>query len=188
VTNLLRAWVNGECAASDRLLPIIYEELHRLASFHMRNERPDHTWSPTELISEAYLRLIGGAELEFTDRAHFFAIASRSMRQILVDYARRRGASKRGAGIRPVELDETLIPAGGSWDILMVEEALKKLAKFDERKARVTELYYFGGLTQEQIAVACNIHVNTVARDLQFSAGWFREHLHGNVDDCQSDS
>jgi RNA polymerase sigma-70 factor, ECF subfamily len=180
VTNLLRAWAKGELAASDQLLPIIYGELHRLASFHMRNERRDHTWSPTELISEAYLRLIGGAELEFADRAHFFAIASRSMRQILVDHARSRGASKRGAGVRPVELDETRIAAARPWDIIMVDEALEKLAKFDERKARVTELYYFGGLTQEQIAAACNVHVNTVARDLQFSAAWFREHLDDN--------
>ena len=180
VTRLLRAWVKGEQATSDRLLPIIYDELHRLASFHMRNERPDHTWSPTELISEAYLRLVGGADLEFADRAHFFAIASRSMRQILVDHARKRGASKRGSGVRPVELDETCIAADRPWDILKVDEALEQLAKLDERKARVTELYYFGGLTQEQIAVACNVHVNTVARDLQFSSAWFREHLDDN--------
>jgi RNA polymerase sigma factor (TIGR02999 family) len=181
VTNLLRAWVKGERAAFDQLFPIIYDELYRLAAFHMRNERPDHTLGPTELISEAYLRLVGGADLEFADRAHFFAIASRSMRQILVDYARKRGASKRGSGVRPLELDETRVATDRPWDILALDEALEKLAKFDERKAQITELYYFGGLTQEQIAVACKVHVNTVARDLQFSAAWLRDHLHGEA-------
>jgi RNA polymerase sigma-70 factor, ECF subfamily len=176
LTTLLRAWRQGDRAAFDAIAPVIYAELRRLATFHLRGERPGHTFGPTELISEAYLRLAGGA-LEFHDRAHFFAIASRSMRQILVDHARRRCAEKRGAGERPVELDETRVAVERPSELVALDDALEELAEFDARKARITELHYFGGLTQEEIAAVCDVHTNTVARDLRLAQAWLRTRL-----------
>jgi RNA polymerase sigma factor (TIGR02999 family) len=176
LTNLLRAWRSGDKAAFDEIGPMIYDELRRLAAFHLRGERPGHTFGPTDLIAEAYLRMAGGP-LEFQDRAHFFAIASRSMRQILVDHARKRCADKRGAGERPVELDETRVAIERPFELVALDDALEELAKFDQRKARITELHYFGGLTQEEIAVVCEVHVNTVARDLRLSEAWLRTQL-----------
>ena len=177
LTSLLRAWQRGERAAFDAIVPMVYEELHRLSAFHLRGERPDITFTPTDLISEAYLRLAEGTQLEFNDRAHFFAIASRCMRQILVDHARKRGAKKRGAGERPAEFDETRVAIDRPAELVALDEALDELAAFDERKARIIELHYFGGLTQDQIAAVCGVHVNTVARDLRLAAAWLRTRL-----------
>ncbi len=181
LTNLLRAWRQGDRAAFDEIAPLIYDELRRLAAFHLRGERPGHTFSPTDLISEVYLRLAGGTQLEFNDRVHFFAIASRNMRQILVDHARKRCADKRGAGERPLELDETRISTERPWELVALDDALVELAKFDERKARVIELHYFGGLTQEEISAVCEIHVNTVSRDIRFSEAWLRRQLRAEM-------
>lgn len=177
LTTLLRAWRQGDRAAFDQIAPVIYDELRRLAAFHLRGERPGHTFGPTELISEAYLRLVGSAQLDFHDRAHFFAIASRNMRQILVDHARKRTADKRGGGERPVELDETQVAIERPEALIALDRALEELTKFDERKARITELHYFGGLTQEEIAAVCDVSVNTVARDLRSSEAWLRTQL-----------
>jgi RNA polymerase sigma factor (TIGR02999 family) len=177
LTALLRAWRQGDRAAFDQIAPLIYDELRRLAAFHLRGERPGHTFGPTDLINEAYLKLARGEQLEFHDRAHFFAIASRSMRQILVDHARKRCAEKRGAGERPVEFDETRVSTDRPGDLVALDDALEELAKVDERKARITELHYFGGLTQDEIAAVCDVHVNTVARDLRLSEAWLRSHL-----------
>jgi RNA polymerase sigma factor (TIGR02999 family) len=177
LTVLLRAWRQGDRAAFDRIVPLIYDELRQLASFHLRGERPGHTFGPTDLISEAYLRLAGGVELEFNDRVHFFAIASRNMRQILVEHARKRCAKKRGAGEPLLELDEARIATDRPWVLIALDEALDELAKFDERKARVIELHYFGGLTHAEIAEFCAIHVNTVARDLRLAEAWLRRQL-----------
>ena len=177
LTELLRAWRGGDRDAFDQVAPMIYDELRRIAAFHLRGERPDHTFGPTELISEAYLRLVGAVQLEFHDRAHFFAIASRSMRQILVDHARKRCADKRGAGERPVQLDETLVAVDRPWELVALDDALEELAKLDERKARVTELHYFGGLTQDEIAAVCDVHINTVARDLRLAEAWLRSRM-----------
>ena len=177
LTELLRAWRNGDRTAFDRVAPLIYDELRRIAAFHLRGERPGHTFGPTELISEAYLRLAGAAQLEVHDRAHFFAIASRSMRQILVDHARKRCADKRGAGERPIELDETVVAVDRPWELVALDDALEELAQLDERKARVTELHYFGGLTQDEIAAVCEVHVNTVARDLRLAEAWLRSRM-----------
>ena len=181
LTSLLRAWQRGDRAAFDEIVPLIYDEPRRLAAFHLRGERQGHTFGPTDLISEAYLRLAGGAQLEFKDRAHFFAIASRSMRQILVDHARKRCAEKRGAGERPAEFDETRVAIDRPWELVALDDALDELSKFDERKARVTELHYFGGLTQEEIAAVCDVHVNTVARDLRLAEAWLRSRLRGDA-------
>jgi len=181
LTNLLRAWRQGDRAAFDEMAPLIYDELRRMAAFHLRGERPGHTFSPTDLISEVYLRLAGDTQLEFNDRVHFFAIASRNMRQILVDHARKRCADKRGAGERPLELDETRISTDRPWELVALDDALVELAKFDERKARVIELHYFGGLTQEEISTVCEIHVNTVSRDIRFSEAWLRRQLRAEM-------
>jgi RNA polymerase sigma factor (TIGR02999 family) len=177
LTHMLRAWQRGDRAAFDQIAPLIFDELRRIAAFHLRGERPDHTFSPTDLISEAYLRLAGSETLEFKDRAHFFAIASRCMRQILVDHARKRCADKRGAGERPAELDETRVAVDRPWELVALDDALDALAKLDERKARMTELHYFGGLTQDEIAAVCEVHVNTVARDLRLAAAWLRSRM-----------
>ena len=177
LTVLLRAWRGGDRAAFDALAPLIYNELRRLADFHLRGERPGHTFSPTDLVSEAYLRLVGADHPEFADRAHFFAIASRNMRQILVDHARKRCAEKRGGGERPVELTEARVATERPWELVALDEALEALAKFDERKARVIELHYFGGLTHDEIATVCEIHANTVARDLRVGEAWMRQQL-----------
>jgi RNA polymerase sigma-70 factor, ECF subfamily len=181
LTELLRAWRRGDRAVFDEIAPLIYDELRRLAIFHLRRERPGHTFTPTELISEAYLRLVGSAELELHSRAHFFAIASRSMRQILVDHARRRCAEKRGGGNDPVAFDEMLVTTDRPWELVALDDALVDLAKFDERKARITEMHYFGGLTQEEIAAVCDLHVNTVSRDLRLSQAWLRARLSGGT-------
>jgi RNA polymerase sigma factor (TIGR02999 family) len=180
VTTLLRAWgQRGDRAAFEKIWPLIYDELNRLAVRLLRHEREGQTLAPTDLIHEAYLRLSGGIQLELNDRAHFFAIAARCMRQILVDRARRRSAGKRGSGKRPATLDETRLATEQhqDWDIVALDGALGKLAEFDERKARVVELHFFGGMTQVEIAAVCDIHVNTVARDLQFSVRWLRRYL-----------
>jgi RNA polymerase sigma factor (TIGR02999 family) len=179
---LLRAWRQGDRSAFDEIGPLIYEELRRLAAFHLRGERPGHTFGPTDLIDEAYLRLAGGAQLDFHDRAHFFAIASRNMRQILVDHARKRRAEKRGSGDQPMEFDENRVFTDRPLELIALDEALEDLAKLDERKARIVELHYFGGLTQEQIAIVCDMHINTVARDLRFSQAWLRRQLGGEAE------
>ena len=177
LTTLLRAWQRGDRAAFEQIAPAIYDELRRLSMLHLRGERPGHTFTPTDLISEAYLRLAEGAQLEFQDRAHFCAIASRCMRQILVDHARKRCAKKRGAGERAAEFDETRVSIDRPADLVALDEALVELAAFDDRRARIIELYYFGGLTQEEIAAVCDVHVNTVARDLRLATAWLRGQL-----------
>jgi RNA polymerase sigma factor (TIGR02999 family) len=152
---------------------LVYDKLRRLAAFHLSREDREHPFEPADLVSEVYLRL-AGAQLEFTDQAHFFAIASRGMRQILVDHARKRLAAKRGFGDRPVEFDELRIPADWSQELILLAEALKELGSFDIRKACITGLHYFGGLTHGEIAAVCGIHPNTVARDLRLSEARLR--------------
>jgi RNA polymerase sigma-70 factor (ECF subfamily) len=178
VTTLLRAWGElGDHAAFDKIWPLIYDELQRLAVRMLQRERSAHTLAPTELIHEAYLRLAGGMQLELADRAHFFAIAARCMRQILVDHARRRHSRKRGSGDRPSTFDETVIVTGRPWDLVALDEALEELERHSERNARIVELHYFGGMTQQEIGVVCGVHVNTVARDLKFSEAWLLRYL-----------
>jgi RNA polymerase sigma factor (TIGR02999 family) len=127
LTKLLQAWRQGDQAAFDEVAPLIYAELRKIAGSHLRAERPDHTFSPTDLISEAYLKLADGRALEFNDRAHFFAIASRNMRQILVDYARRRCRGKRGGGERPLDLDQTIVATAHPFELIALDEALQAL-------------------------------------------------------------
>jgi RNA polymerase sigma factor (TIGR02999 family) len=176
-TVLLRAWQDGDRAALDELLPRVYNELHRLARSKLRRERPEHTLGPTALVSEAFLRLVGGESSSWNDRVHFFAVASRHMRSILVDHARRRSAAKRGGPERAVPLDEELVGSEQPGDLVALHDALTAFEQIDERKARVVEMHYFGGMEQHEIAAALGVHVNTVARDLRFAEAWLNRYL-----------
>jgi RNA polymerase sigma factor (TIGR02999 family) len=174
---LLRAWQEGDRAALDELMPRVYDELHRLASSYLRRERPDHMLGPTVLVSEAFLRLFGGEPSTWNDRVHFFAVAARHLRQILVDHARRRTAAKRGGSERPITFDENSVAGDRPDELLALHDALTAFAKVDERKARVVEMHYFGGMKQQEIAAALGVHVNTVAQDLRFAQAWLNREL-----------
>jgi RNA polymerase sigma factor (TIGR02999 family) len=178
VTVLLRDWRKGDRAAREELIPLVYGELHKLAAAYLRGERPGHTFRPTDLVSEAYLRLADDSgHPDWDNRVHFFAIAARTMRQILVDHARKRDAGKRGGGERAQTLDEGVVGLDRPARMIALDDALKELEAFDERKARVLELHYFGGLTQDEIAKAIDLHVNTVARDLRLAEAWIRRQM-----------
>lgn len=181
VTQLLVAWSHGDRAALDELTPHVYRELHSLAKSYLRRGRPNQTLQPTALINEACLRLLGqSGKIQWENRVHFFGIAARLMRMVLVDYSRSRHAEKRGGQSDPVTLEETLVlsPAR-SPDVLEVNEALDELAKVDERKANVIELRYFGGMDREEIATALRLTVPTVKRDLRLGEAWLRRFLRG---------
>ena len=178
LTLLLRDWRAGDEGAFEEIVPKVYSELNGLAERYMRGERAWHTFKPGDLVAEAYLRLAAtGEQPEWTDRVHFFAIAARTMRQILVDHARARARVKRGGGARPVTLDEAIVAGERPEELVALDEALQALASQDERKARVVELHYFGGLNQNEIANVLEIHVNTVARDLRFAEAWIHRCL-----------
>ena len=160
---------------------LLYDKLRRLAAFHLSREDREHQFEAADLVSEVYLRLVG-TQLEFRDQAHFVALASRSMRQILVDHARKRLAAKRGFGDRPVEFDELRVPAERPQELILLDEALKELGEFDIRRAGITGLYYFGGLTHGEIAAMCSIHPNTVARELRLSEARLRRQFGLTID------
>lgn len=173
VTQLLADWSQGDHAALEKLTPLVYEELRRLAHHHMKGQRPDHTLQTTGLVNEAYLRLADQRKPSFTNRSHFLAVAAKAMRQILVNYAKASQRKKRGAGASKVELDEAaLISPQPARAILDLNEALERLATLDPRKAEVVELRYFGGLKQDEIAEALKISIMTVRRDWVFSKAW----------------
>jgi RNA polymerase sigma-70 factor, ECF subfamily len=172
VTELLASWREGDERARDRLIPVLYDELHRLAERSLRGERPDHTLQATALVNEAYLRLVG-ADVPWEDRAHFLAVAARVMRRILVDHARGRSRHKRGGDFARVTLDESLAATPDrAPDILALDEALERLAAHDARKARVVELHYFGGLRHDEVARVLEISLATVDRDLRLARAW----------------
>jgi len=152
---------------------VVYDKLRRLAAFHLRRERRAHALDATDLVSETYLRL-AGTHLELADQAQFFTIASRNMRQVLVDQARKQLATKRGSGELAVEFDEAQVATDRPRELVVLGDALEDLVRFDERKASVTALHYFGGLTHEEIATVYGVHANTVFRDLRFSEAWLR--------------
>ncbi len=166
VTQLLLAWSEGDKAAMDQLIPLVYGELRRLAKHHMRRECAGHTLQTTALIHEAYLRLIDSSHSKLENRRHFFAAASRLMRQVLTDLARERGSHKRGGAAEQVSLDEALIISEQRDEgLLALDEALLALAEFDARKSQVVELRFFGGLSVEETAEALDVSVETVHRD-----------------------
>jgi RNA polymerase sigma-70 factor (ECF subfamily) len=159
-----------------QVVPLVYGELHRLASLHMRREQGGHTLQPTALVHEAYARL-AASDLTLQDRKHFFAVASRAMRRILVDHARSRGSLKRGANAARVPLDEGIADPGPREEVLELDDALSRLAAVDERKARVVELHYFGGLSYDEIAEVEGVSAATVDRDLRFAKAWLQAAL-----------
>ena len=175
---LLQEWRSGDQNALHKLAPAVEIELKRLAGSQMRRERPEHTLQPTALVNEVYLRLIRQNQPDWQNRAHFLAVAAVYMRQILVDHARSRMRDKRGSGAHPLSLtDATLYAPERSTDLLALDEALREMVKFDPRKAKIVELYFFGGMKQGEIAEALAIHVTTVARDLRLAQAWLRNKL-----------
>ena len=179
VTQLLANWSQGDPTALEKLIPLVYKELRHLAHRYMEGQRPNHTLQTTALVNEAYLRLADQSKPNFTNRSHFFAVAAKAMRQILVDYAKAQQSQKRGAGATKVELDEAaLISPEQTSAILDVDEALEKLAVLDSRKAHVVELRYFGGLNQDEIAEVLKISTVTVRRDWVFARAWLYTELH----------
>jgi RNA polymerase sigma-70 factor (ECF subfamily) len=179
VTQLLAHWSHGDDAALGELTPLVYEELRRLAHHQMGGQRPDHTLQTTALVNEAYLRLADQTNPSWQDRAHFFAVAARAMRQILVNYAKSYRAQKRGGGALKVELDEAaIVSPEKSKEIVELHEALERLASLDSRKARVVELKYFGGLNHDEIAEVMKVSTVTVRRDWVFAKAWLHNELH----------
>ena len=179
ITGLLQRWHAGDRAALDRLLPVVYKALEKLAHQQLLKERPDHTLQTAALVNEAYLRLVGMNAPTWDSRTHFFAIASQLMRQILVDYARRRRAGKRGGG-ETLSLDDSgLLEPGKSQDvdIVALDDALRALAEMDERKAKVVELRFFGGLTFEEAAEILKISPMTVSRDWNTAKAWLHREI-----------
>lgn len=178
ITRLLSAWSDsGNESALDRLMPLVYDELRAIAARRMGPGDRGHTLQPTALVHEAYARLVG-SDAKFEDRAHFFALAARLMRNILIDHARARKSQKRGGGEAVVTLPENVaLEASEPLDVLAVDEALKRLAEVDERKARVVELHFFGGLTYTETSTALGISEATVDRDLRMAKAWLAEHL-----------
>jgi RNA polymerase sigma-70 factor, ECF subfamily len=179
VTDLLVRWSGGDDDALRELTPLIYEELRRLAHRQMGAERTDHTLQTTALANEAYLRLADQTHPRWQNRAHFFAVAARAMRRILVSYARNRRYEKRGGGALKIELDETaLVSPEESKEIIDLHEALERLASLDSRKAQVVELKYFGGLNYDEMAEVLKISAVTVRRDWRFAKAWLYTELH----------
>ena len=177
VSLLLRAWSEGDQEALDRLTPIVYRELHRLARRYLQGERSDHSLQATALVNEAYLRLADHTRMQWQNRAHFFAVSSQVMRRILVDYARRRNL-KRGADWQRVSLDEALVVSGArSDDLVALDEALRTLEQFDRRKAQVVEMRFFGGLSVEESAAVLRVSPVTVMRDWRTAKAWLYREL-----------
>jgi RNA polymerase sigma-70 factor, ECF subfamily len=177
VTRLLHEWGGGNKEALDQLMPVVYDQLHRLASKCLRSERPDHTLRATALVHEAYMRLVN-ADVEYQDRVHFFAVAARTLRRILVDHAKANDRDKRGGGAEKVEFDEAVMvgPQSGS-GIIELDLALQRLAELDARKSEIVELLCFGGLTYDETAAALKISPATVHRELKMAKAFLHREL-----------
>ena len=186
VTQLLIAWSNGDRAAQEQLITLVYDELHRLARRYMRRERPGHTLQTSALVNEAYLRLVGAKNIHWENRAHFFAVSAQVMRRILVDFARAKRDLKRGGGARQVTLDDGVmaVPAPRV-DLLALDEALTRLAALHPRQSEIVEMRYFGGLSEDEIAGVLKISVRTVQQDWRLARLWlYRELNDGGRDDA----
>lgn len=179
ITRMLQEWSGGDRDALDALLPLVYTELHRQASRYLRRERPDHTLQTTALIHEAYMKLVDQREVNWQNRTHFFGIAAQMMRRILVDYARQRHRAKRGgiAEDLPLEKAALVVSDERSIDLVALDEALTRLAEFDERQARIVELRYFSGLTIEETAEVLRISPATVKSDWNVAKAWLRHEI-----------
>jgi RNA polymerase sigma factor (TIGR02999 family) len=178
VTRLLRAWGDGDEAALSQLLPLVYDEIHRLARAHMARERPGHALQTTALVHEVYLRLVDVRAVDWQNRGHFYALCARLMRRVMVDFARARNSQKRDGRFTHIDLEgaeNVAVPTG--LELLEVDEALRKLEALDERKAQVVELRFFGGLTVEEIAETLSVSPETVHRDWKLAKAWLMREL-----------
>ncbi|MEM7352251.1 MAG: sigma-70 family RNA polymerase sigma factor [Acidobacteriota bacterium] len=184
VTELLFAWRNGQRDALDRLMPMVYQELRSVAAGYLRRERPDHTLEPTAVLHEAYLRLVDKTHPHWKGRRHFFAVAAQTMRRILVDHARRHGSAKRGGGAVRLPIDDGAAAGVAeprrSFDLLALDEALDRLAEFDDRKSRAIELRFFGGLTHDEVAEVLDMSRATVRLDIRLAKAWLATELAEN--------
>jgi RNA polymerase sigma factor (TIGR02999 family) len=177
VTQLLQQWGDGNKEALDQLMPVVYEQLHRLASHCLRGERSDHTLRATDLVHEAYVRLVD-ADVAWQDRVHFFAVSARLLRRILVDHAKSHNRQKRGGGAEKIPLDEAvMIGPQSTGGIVELDEALQRLAVLDQRKSELIELLFFGGLTYDEAAAALKISPATVHRELKMAKAWLHNEL-----------
>ncbi len=182
VTKLLEQWSGGDEAALERLMPLVHDELHRLAHQHMRRENPGHILQTSALINEAYLRLVDQPRIAWQDRAHFFGIAARLMRRILVDDARKRNSDKRGGSMIQVPLDEaTATVEQQAANVTALDDALQKLEIIDARHGQIVELRFFGGLSIEETAKVLKVSPGTVMRDWTFARAWLRSEMSGNL-------
>ena len=179
ITQILREWSEGSREAFDKLMPLVYDELHRQASRYLRRERPNHTLQTSALINEAYLKMIDQKEVAWESRTHFFAIAANAMRQILVDYARTKYRQKRGGELQKTDLDEALMVVADekNIDLIALDEALTRLEKVDKQQSRVVELRYFSGLSLEETADALHISRATAAREWAMARAWLHREL-----------
>jgi RNA polymerase sigma factor (TIGR02999 family) len=178
ITTLLVAWGRGDEAALQQLIPLVHRELHQIARRCLKAERPGHTLQPTALVNEAYLRLVDVRRLSWNNRTHFFAMSARLMRRVLVDFARSRKYQKRGGGVMKVSLDEAHgVPTERGQDLVALDDALTALSAIDERKARVIEMRFFGGLTVEETAAVLDVSRETVLRDWRLARAWLMREL-----------
>jgi RNA polymerase sigma factor (TIGR02999 family) len=184
VTKLLAAWGKGDEIARDQLMPLVYDELHRLAHRYMKRESPGHTLQTSALVNEAFVRLVDQRDVQWQSRAHFYGIAAQMMRRILVDYARSRNFAKRGGGAHKVSLDEALIVSDErTAEVVNVHEALERLAAFDARKGQIVELRFFGGLSIEETAEVLAVSKGTAMRDWTLAKAWlYREMTNDGAD------
>jgi RNA polymerase sigma factor (TIGR02999 family) len=184
VTQLLVAWSGGDQKALDKLMPLVYAELRQMAKRHMSSQREGHTLRTAALINEAFLKLVNNPEKRWLNRAHFFGVASRAMRHILVDYARSRQYAKRGGGERPVSFDEAaVITEERAAELVSLDDALEALAKFDPRKSQIVEMRYFGGLSVKEAAEVLKVSPDTVMRDWRLAKTWLLRQMSGGDGD-----
>jgi RNA polymerase sigma-70 factor (ECF subfamily) len=180
VTTLLRAWGQGDEAALEKLVPLVYDQLHVAARRYMANERPGHTLQTTALINETYLRLVNVRQVDWQNRSHFFAICAQLMRRILVDFARSRGYQKRGGDAKKVDFEEALLVSSDPGaNLVALDDALRRLAEVDQRKSTVVELRFFGGLSVKETAEVLKVSGDTVMRDWQLAKVWLLRELSG---------
>ena len=182
ITQLLQSWSEGDEQALEKLTPVLYKELHRMAHRYMRQERPGHTLQTTALINEAYLRLIGWKNVRWQNRAQFFGVSAQLMRKILVDFARSRNYAKRGAGARVISLEEEQgVAPGRAHEILALDDALQQLASFDLRKSQIVELRFFGGLSLEETAEVLKVSARTIQREWELAKVWLAREMNAET-------
>jgi RNA polymerase sigma factor (TIGR02999 family) len=178
VTQVLLDWNRADGNAAERLIPLVYDELRRLARQYLQRERSDHTLQATGLVHEAYLRLVDQSSVTWQNRAHFFGVAAQAMRRILVDHARSHRAEKRGGDREKLEFDEELLPSGErAVDLIALDDALRELERLDSRQSQIVELRFFGGLTNEEIGEALDISPRTIKREWRLAKAWLRRQI-----------